>query len=405
MTPPPVWLRAITQLVLISALLRTTINSVPPALPLIQDALGLSPTVAGLTSTLPLLCFGIFALVTPMLLRRFDIEATVTILLVLLIVGALIRFSPTVWGLLGGTVVIGIGAAIGNAVVPVSIREFYPRKASTYMGWFSAALSVGASLAAGATMPLIGAGLAWNVAINIWLVLNVIGLIWWLIGWRAAAEDDRTAAHLRGPDALPHRGVAEVIGQPRVWLVVAHMAVQSALFFSLMTWGPSWLQAQGLDASTSGLVFSVFSLSCLPGAIYGARLISNRWWRPVLIVYTVVIVGALALLGFNGLPGASWLVWAGAVIGGVCQGALLTTSLTFITTHPDAPAIPAVSALGNGGGFLIAACWPIGLGLVSQWLGGWTPVIWSVVVLPVAATLIAFALKGHGRQPALSTRS
>lgn len=389
---PPVLLRAIVQLLLIAALLRTSINSVAPALPLISAQLGISATVAGLTSTLPLLCFGIFALATPWLLRRFDIELTITILLVLLSLGTALRVWPTITGLLGGTIIIGIGAAIGNAVVPVAIREFYPRRATRYMGLFSASLSIGASIAAGVSMPLIRAGLAWQFAINIWLVANVVGLVWWLIGWRSAHAGERTAPQLRGAQASSNRPIRQVIGQPRVWLTCAHMGVQSAMFFALMTWGPSWLQAAGRDASSSGLVLSVFSLASLPGAIYGARLITSRWWRPLLAGYTVVFCLAVALMCFNGLPGAPWLVWVGTLVGGVCQGALLTSSLTFITGHPDARAVPAVSALGNGIGFLIAASWPIGLGLASDRLGTLTPIIWSVALLPLAAALISAAL-------------
>ncbi len=397
---PPIWLRAIVQLVLISALLRVTISSVAPALPVIQQALGLDAAAAALTSTLPLLCFGLFAFAAPALLRRFDIELTVTLLVVLLLAGAAIRFSPTWWGLFGGTVVIGIGAAIGNAVVPVAIREFYPRRANRYLGLFSAGLSVGASLGAGATMPLIGAGFAWQVAINVWIVLNLLGLVWWLIGWRIAHAEERTAEALRPDDAPDSLGIRQVARRGEVWLICAHMGAQSALFFALMTWVPSWLQAQGQDASASGLVLSVFSLASLPGAILGARVIETRFWRGVLVVFTVIIVGALALLCFNGLPGATWLVWAGALVAGACQGALLTISLTFITGYRETRAIPAVSALANGVGFLVAAVLPFGLGWAAGRLGALEPVIWSVVALPVVVVALTFALKLRAQRPA-----
>lgn len=393
----PVWLRAISQLLLISVLLRLTIGSAAPALPLIQDALGLSPTVAALTGSLPLLCFGLFAFAAPALLRRFDIEFTVTALLVLLIVGAAIRFSPTVWGLLGGSVVIGIGVALGNAVVPVAIREFYPRRAGRYLGEFSAGLSVGASLGAAATMPLIEAGLAWQIAINVWIVANVIGLVWWLIGWREAHQDERTAAHLRPPDAPTPLPLSTVVGRGEVWLICAHMAGQSALFFTLMTWLPSWLQARGLDASASGLVWSVFSLASLPGAIVGARLVETRFWRPVLAAHTIIFVSALALLCFNGLPGAGWLVWLGALAAGAAQGAMLTISLGFITGYHQVQAIPAISALANGVGFLAAAALPIAFGWAAERLGTTDPVIGGLLVLPLVLVAITVGLRSRSR--------
>lgn len=69
-----VWL--IAGLVLVGFVMRSPLSSVGPILPGIRDDLGLSSAVAGLTGTIPLICFSVFALSTPFLMARFGPEKT-----------------------------------------------------------------------------------------------------------------------------------------------------------------------------------------------------------------------------------------------------------------------------------------------------------------------------------------
>lgn len=387
----PFYLRAIVILVAVSMMLRLTVNNVAPVIPVIQEDLGLSDTLAGLVvGSLPLFVFGIFAFATPSLIRRWGSPKTIAILLVIVAAGTVIRFVPTTAALVGGTILLSIGVGMGNAVVPVAIRTFYPRRATAYMGWFSVGLNLGASLGAASTVPLmVSFGLSWNVAISVWFVAILLVLAWWLLGWGLARR--RNSAMLAPQKDSTVAGVGAMFRNPRLVAIAAHMGVQSAMFFSIMTWGPVWFQDAGVSPIQSGVVISVFALACIPGALLGPKLLELTHWHRVLIGYAIIYLPSVAVMGFFGF-GNSTLGWAATLIAGVCQGAHLAMSLALIAGYPDATKVAGLSALANGVGFLLASIWPTGLGAIAEGQGSWTLPIISVVLMPIVTLAITFAI-------------
>ena len=78
-------------IVLISLTMRSPLTSVGPLVGSIRESLGLSNTVAGLLTTLPLLAFALLSPFTPTLARRFGMERVLFCALVLLMTGIAIR--------------------------------------------------------------------------------------------------------------------------------------------------------------------------------------------------------------------------------------------------------------------------------------------------------------------------
>lgn len=386
----PFYLRAIVILVAVSMMLRLTVNNVAPIIGVIADDLGLSKTEAGLVGSLPLIVFGVFAFATPTLLRRWGSPKTIAILLVIVAVGTAVRFVPTTAALMGGTILLSIGVGMGNAVVPVAIRTFYPRRATAYMGWFSVGLNLGAALGAASTVPLMQKmGLSWNVAISVWFVVILLVLAWWLLGWGLAKRRNSPMLDPQESDSVA--GLGAMFRERRLLAIAAHMGIQSAMFFAIMTWGPTWFQAAGVSPIQSGVVLSVFSLACIPGALLGPKLLELTHWRRILIGYAIIYLPAVAVMGFFGF-GNSMLGWAATLVAGVCQGAHLAMSLALIAGYPDATKVAGLSALANGVGFLLASIWPVGLGALAQSTGSWSIPIISVVFMPLVTLAITFAI-------------
>ncbi|HKP99998.1 MAG TPA: MFS transporter, partial [Actinomycetes bacterium] len=99
--------------------LRPAITAVPPVLDAIQTDLGLSATGAGLLTALPVLCMGVFAPVGAALARRVGREAAVSCALALVGGGILVRgLDASTPVLYGGTLLAGIGIAIGGVLLP-----------------------------------------------------------------------------------------------------------------------------------------------------------------------------------------------------------------------------------------------------------------------------------------------
>ena len=103
---PPVVLRPwllLLGLVLVALNLRPALSSMAPLLGEVSDKLGLSAAQAGLLTTLPVLCLGLFAPLAPILARRFGTERVVLGILLTLAGGIIITFAKEILDLIVGT--------------------------------------------------------------------------------------------------------------------------------------------------------------------------------------------------------------------------------------------------------------------------------------------------------------
>ena len=80
-------------LILVALNLRPALSSMAPLLSDVSKSLGLSAAQAGLLTTLPVLCLGLFAPLAPLLARRFGAERVVLGILLMLAGGIILRSS------------------------------------------------------------------------------------------------------------------------------------------------------------------------------------------------------------------------------------------------------------------------------------------------------------------------
>ena len=169
----------LVAIVLVAVNLRFAITSVGPVVDDIRDDLGLSSAVAGLLTTTPLLALGLVAPFGPPLGRRFGPERVLLCCLLAIAAGIALRLAGTVAPLFLGTVVAGCGIAIGNVMVPVIVKARFRESAAATMGIYAAALSGGAALATGLTVPLEHATGSWRVALGVWGIPALVAAVVW----------------------------------------------------------------------------------------------------------------------------------------------------------------------------------------------------------------------------------
>src|SRR5262249_44071534 len=99
-------------MVLVGLNLRPALSGVAPLLAEIRGDLGLSTALAGLLTTAPVLCLGVFGPVAPRLARRFGVEQTILWVLLLLAFGTGLRS-------VGGTAMLFLGAIIAGASIGI----------------------------------------------------------------------------------------------------------------------------------------------------------------------------------------------------------------------------------------------------------------------------------------------
>ncbi|MED1440048.1 MFS transporter [Aeribacillus composti] len=134
--------------------LRPAITSVGPLIGYIREDLGISNGVAGLLTTIPLIVFAVLSPLAPKFASRYGNETAIFAGLVVLLAGMIIRTFGAMIGLLLGTVLIGVGIAIGNVLLPGIVKERFPDKIGLMTSVYSTAMGMLAGIASGLAIPL-----------------------------------------------------------------------------------------------------------------------------------------------------------------------------------------------------------------------------------------------------------
>ncbi|GAB3556018.1 CP family cyanate transporter-like MFS transporter [Actinopolyspora lacussalsi] len=378
--------RSVWLLVAIAALalnLRPPFTAAGALLPDIAAGLGMSPGLAGLLPTLPVVCLGVFALAATSIRRRWGDEGVVAVCLPLLVLGSLLRAGPGTVTLFGGTIVVGAAVGIANVTLPALIKREYPGSVTLVTSLYTVFLTLGSSLAAALAVPLMrAADGSWRVPLIALAGLALLaGLVWlpFLRRGRAVAPDSGVSA-------------VELLRSPLAWQVTAFMGLQSLLAYVVFGWLPTIAQDRGMAATAAGLVLSMSTLVQALGAMALPLLAGRRADQRVLGV-SLLAVSALGLLGVFLAP-LSWM-WAAAVVLGFGMGALFGLALSVIGLRAaDAAVASRLSAMAQAVGYLVAATGPLLVGLLHQISGGWTLSMWLLLAVCLFGALAAL---GAGR--------
>jgi MFS transporter, CP family, cyanate transporter len=362
---------------------RPAVVAVAPVLGELRADTGLGSALAGLLTTLPVLCFGAFAPVAPRLARRIGLETAVALSLVLLAGGIALRLLHPLALLYTGSLVAGAAIALANVLLPAYVkREF--RRPGAIMGLYSASLNIGAAAGAALTVPLATTlGLTWRTALGLWLVLALAALALWL----PVAGTGR--AHRRAGPLPEGSGSWSLLRQPLGRQVTAYIGLQSVQFYSVVAWLPTLLAGAGVPVPEGGLLLGLSAVVGAGGALVApAQAGRMRTQRPLILV-----VAASYVVGLGGLllsPGHGTLIWVCAF--GLAQGSGFALALTLIVLRSASPLMAArLGGVAQCLGYLLAAAGPSVLGALRDLTGGWS---WPMGLL--LALLVPMTWTGWG---------
>ncbi len=372
--------------------LRLTVAAVPPVLNQVRHTTGLSSAGAGLLTATPVLCFGLVALASPRLIRRFSMGPLLSLTLLAVIGGAAVRLVPDVSALFLGTILLGSGIAVGNVLIPGLIKRDFPRQRVLMTALYSVALSGGASVTAGFTVPIehaLGAG--WRLTVALWGVPAILAVLLWTPHVRE--ESARGAV----PEGTP---VAGLWRDRLAWSVTGFMGLQSFGFYALLSWLPTIAEAHGFSPSHAGLLLSMASLAGMLGAFL-APSFERRLRRAGVAVVLCILLCAAGYTGLLLAPRTGTLLWC--LLFGFGQGAPLALALGYIVARaPDSRHAAQLSTMAQSGGYLIASAAPFAMGALHGATGDWdAPIILLLVSLvPMLFTGLAASRDRHILAPA-----
>jgi CP family cyanate transporter-like MFS transporter len=373
--------------------LRGPFVAVAPVVDVIQVDLGFSPVMLGLLTSIPVLCFALAAPLASLAARKFGAEFAVTLTILGVLAGVMVRSAGGPALVVAGTVLIGLAITIGNIAVPLIIRrDFSPLRQGTAMGVYTAALNIGSFLASVVTAPL--AELAgWRVALAAVGILAVAAIAFWTlaVGARSAFVPSDAEAP-GGQDRPAVKGSAWITAG-----LTAGFAGQAFSYYAVTAWLPSYLNDElGMSASAAGAGSSIFQILAIVGGLgvpFAAKYFSTTTAAVTLgVLWTAVPAGLLLA------PGLWWL-WS--VCGGIAQGGGITVIfIAIIKLARDQASAGRMSATVQGIGYCFGAVSPPLVGFVRDASGSWTPallLILASVLTFVASTTLSVRLVPKGR--------
>ncbi|MFE4813296.1 CynX/NimT family MFS transporter [Peribacillus simplex] len=355
----------IIGIILLGANLRAPLTSVGPLVTSIRDNLGISNTLSGSLTTLPLLSFALLSPFAPRIARRFGMELTLFLSLILLTIGIGVRSVGGVPTLFIGTILIGLAIAIGNVLLPSLIKHNFARNIGLMTGTYAVSMNLCGAIGSGISIPLTSSsGLGWAGALGCWGILSLITVFLWMPQLRRpfkSGKDVQTAQKDRKIN-LWRSGLA--------WQITFFMGLQSFIFYTVITWMPEILEQKGLNADEAGWMLSIMQLAVIPITflvpILAGRLQSQR----LLVVPPVVflIVGIFGILYGSTLFIPVCMILIGIGVGTVFSLSMMFFSLRTQSTHEATE----LSGMAQSFGYLLAAIGPVLFGLLHDITHSWT---------------------------------
>ncbi|SCY26696.1 MFS transporter, CP family, cyanate transporter [Pseudomonas sp. NFACC37-1] len=369
-------------LILVALNLRPALSSMAPLLSEVSKSLGLSAAQAGLLTTLPVLCLGLFAPLAPVLARRFGAERVVLGILLALAGGIVLRSAFGQVGLFAGSILAGASIGVIGVLLPGIVKRDFARQAGAMTGVYTMALCLGAALAAGATVPLSEhLGHSWALGLGFWVVPALLAAVFWLpqVGQKHGAH--QVAYRVRG-----------LLRDPLAWQVTLYMGLQSSLAYIVFGWLPSILIGRGLTPTQAGLVLSGSVIVQLISSLAAPWLATRgKDQRLAIVIVMVMTLGGLFGCLYAPIDG----LWGWAILLGLGQGATFSLALTLIVLRSrDAHVAANLSSMAQGFGYTLASLGPFAVGVVHDLTGGWNALGWIFGVVGVGAIIAGI---GAGR--------
>jgi CP family cyanate transporter-like MFS transporter len=302
---------------------------------------------------------GIFAFAGPFLQSRVGARRAVIASLVVLVAGSLLRLTATQgWQMVGTAALLGVGVAIIQAVFPGIVKKQFPNHVGMVMGLYSATLMGGGALGAQAAPLITSAAGDWHVGLAWMAIPAALALV---LAAGTLPRDNATGQKSLSATALLRR--------PRVWLLMACFGLVNGGYSTAVAWLAPFYREHGWSAAAGGSLLAIMAVFQALAALILPMLARSRDLRGWLWLTLAMQAVGFAALAFS--PEASPMLWA-AILGAGLGGCFSLSMIVALDHLPDPAEAGALSALMQGGGFLITALPPWIVAALHETTGGFT---------------------------------
>jgi len=364
----------------IAIILRPGATSIGPVLAEITHGLGFSATLAGALTALPGFCFAIAGATAVTLSNKLGTAGALTLGAAAAAIGLLARsLVSNQVAFLALSVLALLGAGMGNILVPVFIKRFYPRRQSVLMMVYVVGLTTGATVPGLVTPLLVSTPGGWRTALGVWGVISAVAEVPWVV---LTIRERRMTGATMGPRS----SILSVIRSRRALGLALFFGIQSMQAYVTFGWLAQILRDSGVSASTASLLLSYYSALGFPAALIMPIVVArSRDLRPYVVVFAIFLA-----TGFGGLwlaPLWSPILWVTLIS---VAGFSFPMALALITARTRDPHVTGgLSGLTQSVGYIFSGLGPLLVGILHEVTGGW-----SVPLLMIAGSAVFLLLGG-----------
>ncbi len=373
------------------------VGKLPPAIPVLQQELGITLVQSGFLLSLVQLAGMLGGLVISAFSDAFGLRRSILTGLLLLalasIVGGLARSAEALLWLRG---IEGLGFLMVTLSAPALIRKLVrPENLNLRLGWWSCYMGLGIGSAL-LLAPWVLAGVGWQ---GWWWVLAAISILM-LFAVLLYVPADR-AQQQEGDAAVPGLGpifrrLWKTLSHAGPWWIALTFAMYSSQWLAVVGFLPSIYVEAGLSGTVLGVLTALVALINAMGNAVAGRLM-HAGLSPVRLVYVgFIAMGVSAVVAFSGWS-ADWpivrylAVLAFSGLGGIIPASLFALS---VQIAPDKSTISTsvgwmlqLSAIGQFVGPPVVAA-------VGTMVGGWQ-LTWVVTMICSVAGVVFIGLVGR----------
>lgn len=370
--------------------LRPAITSVGPLIGMIRTDIQIANWVAGLLTSLPLIAFAIMSVAAAKIAVRFTNERTLYFGLAILVCGIFIRSVSLISLLLVGTLLIGLGIAVCNVLLPSIIKEHFPTKVPFMTSIYSTIMGIFAATASGISIPLaVGLNFGWQNSLLIWSIPAILATVVWIYisSKQTKRKKQKVAVNVVSDE--------RIWSSPLAWQVALFLGLQSFLFYVTISWLPEILTSFDINIATAGWLLSIAQFIGLPASFF-APIIAGKFKSQSTVV---LITGSFGVIGYLGLlvSNSYIIVVMSTMFIGITLSGGFALALSFIGLRSsNAKDAALLSGMGQTIGYLFAATGPLFIGYFFDLTNKWTISLILCVIVTVLAIIFGM-LAGRNR--------
>lgn len=350
----------LAAIVLVGLNLRPFITGIGPLAADIGAETGLGLQGIALLTLVPMFLMGVLAFAGPSLQVHVGTRRSIIAALAILAGASFLRlFVSTGWQMVATAALLGLGAAVVQAMFPGIIKRHFPAHVGMVMGLYSAMLMGGGALGA-QLAPLVSAAAGnWHTGLG-WMALPAMLALWLVAHSLPKDTQDKGSPNRTGA----------FLGRPRTWLLMACFGLVNGGYSTVVAWLAPFYRDLGWTAAASGSLLAIMAVSQAVAAlalpVLAGRQEDRRPWLWLTLAMQATGFAALALQ-----PEAAPMLWA-AILGAGLGGCFALSMIVALDHLPDPAEAGALSALMQGGGFLIAALPPWIVAVLHDLTGGFS---------------------------------